>query len=472
MGLNTTCQNSTAGSHTVVKAGVGYTVANILVKGINFLSLPIFSRLLTTEEFGYYNIFIAVDAVAYCIVGFALHSSVQSAQQRYGSSTNKYISSISILYPLSFFGLALIVFVFGNQISLSLQLDKTAILFGLLSGLGSAAVLLYNSVVALDYSYKKYLIVALFNSAGNVVLSLVLMLTVFQTNKLWGRLLGAAISSGVLAIGIIVSFWIKEHPHFNAEYWRWGLRYSLPIIANGLSQVILAQFNKVILMALVGATAAGLFGLATNIQSILNVITASIGTVWNTWFYSVVTSNKKAISARASNLIDLFAFLTVSMLITCPEMILILGGRPYEDSFSVAIPLILSAFFIYCYNLVVSMEYFSGRTIFVPVGTLLAALINVVFCNILIPYYGWIAAGYVTLASYIIYFIFHWYIASKLASFQILPFKGLMIAFIAILSAAFIASVFRSAPLVRYIFLGFFVLVFIMSYKKMKGRKE
>ena len=39
-----------------LKAGVGYTIGNILVKGINFLTLPLFSRLLTTAEFGVYNI--------------------------------------------------------------------------------------------------------------------------------------------------------------------------------------------------------------------------------------------------------------------------------------------------------------------------------------------------------------------------------------------------------------------------------
>ena len=65
------------------KAGIGYTVGNILVKGINFVSLPVFSRLLSTEEFGIYNIFIAYDAILYVILGMALHSSVKSAFYEY-----------------------------------------------------------------------------------------------------------------------------------------------------------------------------------------------------------------------------------------------------------------------------------------------------------------------------------------------------------------------------------------------------
>lgn len=40
----------------VFKAGIGYTIGNVMVKGINFLAIPIFSRLLTTEEMGLYTV--------------------------------------------------------------------------------------------------------------------------------------------------------------------------------------------------------------------------------------------------------------------------------------------------------------------------------------------------------------------------------------------------------------------------------
>ena len=43
----------------VFKAGIGYTIGNVMVKGINFLAIPIFSRLLTTEEMGVYTVFAA-----------------------------------------------------------------------------------------------------------------------------------------------------------------------------------------------------------------------------------------------------------------------------------------------------------------------------------------------------------------------------------------------------------------------------
>ena len=49
----------------VFKAGIGYTIGNVMVKGINFLAIPIFSRLLTTEEMGLYTVF-AVSRFSTC----------------------------------------------------------------------------------------------------------------------------------------------------------------------------------------------------------------------------------------------------------------------------------------------------------------------------------------------------------------------------------------------------------------------
>ena len=40
-----------------LKAGLGYTVGNMLVKGLSFLAIPLFARLMTVEDFGIYSTF-------------------------------------------------------------------------------------------------------------------------------------------------------------------------------------------------------------------------------------------------------------------------------------------------------------------------------------------------------------------------------------------------------------------------------
>ena len=46
---------------TAFKAGIWYTLGNILLKGCIFFTLPIFTRILSTNDFGIYNTYMAYE---------------------------------------------------------------------------------------------------------------------------------------------------------------------------------------------------------------------------------------------------------------------------------------------------------------------------------------------------------------------------------------------------------------------------
>ena len=52
------------------KAGLGYTIGNILIKGISFISVPVFARILTIGDYGIVNTFTAyvsiISIIIYC----------------------------------------------------------------------------------------------------------------------------------------------------------------------------------------------------------------------------------------------------------------------------------------------------------------------------------------------------------------------------------------------------------------------
>ena len=45
-------------NNKILKAGIGYTIGNVLIRGIAFISLPVFTRIMTPENFGLYNIYL------------------------------------------------------------------------------------------------------------------------------------------------------------------------------------------------------------------------------------------------------------------------------------------------------------------------------------------------------------------------------------------------------------------------------
>ena len=67
-------------SRQALKSGVWYTLSNFLVKSIGFITTPIFTRLLTKEDFGLYNNYLSWLAIITIIVTFNLDSTLISAR--------------------------------------------------------------------------------------------------------------------------------------------------------------------------------------------------------------------------------------------------------------------------------------------------------------------------------------------------------------------------------------------------------
>ena len=127
-----------------IKAGVGYTLGNILVKGIGFISLPIFSRLMTTEEFGVYNIFISYEAFLYVIIGFAIHSSIRNANLEFRGRIDEYTSSVTLIYVSNLVIFSILAFVLRKRITLFIGFDIVIVFLLLIYSFGSAVLTLYN----------------------------------------------------------------------------------------------------------------------------------------------------------------------------------------------------------------------------------------------------------------------------------------------------------------------------------------
>lgn len=454
-----------------VRAGIGYTIGNILVRGLSFLTLPLVSRLLDTEQFGIYNGFVAIDSILYVITGLALHSSVKSAHYTFRGETDEYVSSLTIIYIFNFILFNGIVFFFGKYISKVLALPIPALYMLLFYSSGSALLTLYNYRISLDYSYKRYLMLSLANTVGNISLSLLLILTVFNNSRAMGRIVGSSVTIAVIAVFLVADMWRKARPKYNKEYWKFGIKYSLPIIPHGISQVLLSQFDRIMIRSLDGDASTGIYGLAANIKIILSVISDSISTAWTTWFYEEIDKgNTEIIKKRAVQLAWGFLFLTVGMMAISPEMILILGGKKFAMGKYVAFPMIVDAFILFLYNIIVPSEYYKKKTTYIMYGTMVSAVINIITNYIFIRKYGFIAAAYTTLFSYICYVALHMFISYKLMGFHIIPMSEVFKMVIVISAAMAMDLIAVDTILIRYainiVVLSVFALIMYTALKK------
>ncbi len=72
-------QEKTEGGNAI-RAGLNYTVGNLLTKGLSFLSVILFARLMSTGDYGIFNTFSSYVSMLGVVIGVAMHVSVRNAK--------------------------------------------------------------------------------------------------------------------------------------------------------------------------------------------------------------------------------------------------------------------------------------------------------------------------------------------------------------------------------------------------------
>ena len=249
-------------SNSIVKAGIGYTIGNYLIKGLSFLTIPIFSRVLSTSDYGMYNTYLALESIMCSIIGLALHTSLKNAKYKYKEEYDSYVSAMVFLEVLSMIVWIWIGMIFSNAVYTEFGFSKIMIIFLIVHCTGSSILSIYNVHLSLTYSYKAYIKIAAFNAIFNVILSVVLVLTIFDNKRYLGRIIGTVLPIACIGIYIIYKVWRCKKPRISGEYCNYGILYSLPLIPHAVSQVILNQFYRIMINNMTGASQAGIYSFA------------------------------------------------------------------------------------------------------------------------------------------------------------------------------------------------------------------
>lgn len=404
----------------VLKAGLGYTVGNYLIKGLSFLTIPIFARLLDSADYGKYNTYMAFEAIVYIFVGLALHASFKKAKYKFEAEFNKFVSACTVLSIISFFMFLILAVVSYPLLKGMWGFKQSIVILLFIHSFGSALIQFYNAYIALYYDYARFLKLSIFNAVLNIVLSIGLIVAFGKGDKYIGRILGIAIPVIIIGIYIIFFFFKKAKPNITKAFWKYGISYSLPIIPHGLSQIVLAQFDRIMITNMIGSAEAGIYSFGYNIYTIIQVTANSLSNVWEPWFFENIAKNEVENIRKKGQLLAICMLgFSIIIVLLSPELILLLGTKKYADAVYCVPPIVMGGYFSFLYILPCEVEYYYEKTSYISVATCFAAGINVFLNYICINLFGYISAAYTTLITYFIYFAFHYFMAKKIQGFYL-----------------------------------------------------
>ena len=327
-----------------------YTVGNFFNMALSALSAPLFTRLLSTEDYGKTAIYSTWVSIFVIFTTLQLQGSTNNAYIEYGLSRYKaYVKNcitiaiivMSILISGSFF--------FQESAVKLIGLDYKLIVLAIVNSFFNGTILLLADYLAVLQKALLYVIATFAQLVLNIVFS-VLLISYSGNIPAESRIYGGFSATFIVGIVIVIYFIGNKEKLIDKEFTKFGLALSLPLIFHSLSGIILTSCDKIMLSRIRNDSITGIYSFATTILSVISTIAVSFNTAWRPYYFTVLKAdNIEVLKKRTSSYLSCFMILACGFILVMPEVVKILAAREYWSCIPIVIPLVLSEFFNFLY---------------------------------------------------------------------------------------------------------------------------
>jgi O-antigen/teichoic acid export membrane protein len=384
--------------------GAAYTAASILSKVIAVALLPLYTRYLTTTDYGFAEVLFSAVVFASIVVRFGLIEAILRFYYRDDEEPGKVVAStFAGLFWFSTLG-ALLALPFAGPLS-ELLLDEQApdlmrIAIGGLWVLTMWEFLL--TLFRLEERARAFFVTTILNVLAAIALTVVLVVGLDEGAR--GLLLGSYATGAAFVLALIALQWRQLSLRFDPALLRRLFGFGLPTMPAEVSLYALNFVDRLIILRSVGAAEAGLYSLAVKFAQAVNVLVRGFQLAWPPLAYSIRDDDE----ARRvyATVVTLFvagcAFVVTGMWLFSRWIVRALAAPKFFDSWE-AIGLVSVAVTLYAlYLVLVVILGRTGRTGFNLPAAIGALVVNVALNLILVPSLEIVGAGLALVASYLV----------------------------------------------------------------------
>ena len=439
-----------------LKSGVWYTIANFIVKAMAFITTPIFTRLLSKEQFGDYNNFFSWTSIAVIIITMRMEASLISAKFDYENRIEQYsLSLVGLSLTLTaFWTIVLNIFsgFFSNILGIRIMYMNLMLVYCFFYSI----LLIFQSAERFRYGYKKSVFVALTSAVSTTVLSILLVLN--MQDRLTGRVLGTVIPPAVIGMVLLILF-IKNGKKIDFGMWPYALKISLPYVPHLLSLTVLNSVDRIMITRICGASDTALYSVAYSCGHIVTLLMTSMNSAFSPWLGEKLHCEDYTEIRKVTKYYSLlFCILAIIIMLLAPEILLILGGQSYLEAKYVMTPVAMGCVCQFLYTLFVNVEQYKKKTGGMAIASVFAAIINYILNLFFIPRYGYIAAAYTTLAGFLFLLLAHMFLVRRLKLNMVYDNRFILLLVIIMMSMTVGVNFLYANSVLRYIMFGIVVI--------------
>lgn len=390
------------------KHSKNYLGAEFITVLVGLISLPIFTRILSTEEFGIMSIFLSMVTLLSVFLGLGFRGAIVRYFYEDKKDFFQFFSSNTIF--LFLFGI-LFLFLLNNFKNYLSDLIKIPVYFiqqGFIISFLLVIIFQFQAYLQASQKSKFLSVLKILNTVLAIGISTGLMYYM-QSDKYFGRSYGMMVSA--LIVISIISFKLFSILSFSFKktHLIYALSFGIPVVLHLISQNILTSFDQFMINNILGISETGIYSIGYRIGMLQNLITSAILTAWTPVFYDKIKSKSfDKINELTKKVVIFLSIFSICLIVLSNDLLLLITGDKYLGADIVLSLTIISYFFYFTYSIFVAYSFYEKKTKLITFYSIIVALFNIVLNYFLIPKLGINGAAITTLISYILLFLLHY----------------------------------------------------------------
>jgi O-antigen/teichoic acid export membrane protein len=398
--------------------GAAYSAAGVLSRGVQIVLLPVYTRVLTPEEYGILDYLLVFAAVAHLVVTLEISQGVarQFADTKDSHQRRLYASSALWFTVAAYAVFAVAATVFSVPCAAFLLDSPERVTAFRAVVLATAAYGVHSLLLDLlrwqlkpaGYAIASAGYATLFAAVG-------VYLVVFQelgvAGVFYGQLAGAV--AGV-AISLFYSRGLYG-PVFAAERCAEMLRYSLPLVVSSVAVIVNLYVDRIAIKALLGLSELGLYGVGARFASVITLVLFGFMSALTPLVFENYAKNSTPHELGRALRFFLSAILPVVILmgIYSRELLWLFAAGEYYDAAPVIPILAISMLFANAYIFAPGL-FLARKTRFVAGINIATASLNAILNLALIPRFGIVGSALATTTAAVCAFGMYLFFSQRL----------------------------------------------------------
>lgn len=385
--------------------GFAYTAASVASKVLAVLLLPLYTRYLTTADYGQAELLFSTVVAASIVIRLGLIEALLRFYYLPGERGDEVIATGFGALLSTTTVAALLALPFAPQIGDAISGDPLDPGLVRIAIGGLWVLTLYEYMVTLfrlDERAKAYFAFTI----GNVLVAipLTVLLVVGLDAGAEGLLLGAYLAGLPFLLWLIVAERHRLALLPDRELLRRMYRFGLPTMPAEISIYSLAFIDRIIISRSLGLAQLGLYGLAFKFSQAIQVVVRGFQLAWPPLAYSIADDEeaRRAYAVVVTAFTALCGLIVVGMWLEARWIVRLLAAPEFFDAYEAIGPLALGAALYGVYLALVVILGRTGKTQYNFPVTIAATVANVALNLILVPAWGIVGAGVALILSYLI----------------------------------------------------------------------